>query len=93
MVQASAGRKRQARRRTLSWPNEEWPAAQSDVTAAEWGPLRITVNAAAPMGLSDAFSTWYEGLSAAEKDRYLEGVPLRRIGDAENDIGATVAFL
>jgi NAD(P)-dependent dehydrogenase (short-subunit alcohol dehydrogenase family) len=45
------------------------------------------------MGFSDAFGTWYGQLSDEEKARYLEGVPLRRIGDPEKDIGSVVAFL
>lgn len=61
--------------------------------AAEWGPLGITVNAVAPMGQSDAFAAWYDGLAEGEKDSELARVPLRRFGDPERDIGAVVAFL
>ena len=45
------------------------------------------------MGFSDAFAAWYEDLNDYERTPYLESVPLRRIGDAEYDIGATVVFL
>ena len=57
--------------------------------AAEWGPLGITISVVAPIGFSDAFGAWYEDLSEEEKARYIEGVPLRRIGDAETDIGSS----
>ena len=57
------------------------------------GPLGIRVNAVAPMGLSDAFSAWYESLGEAERAAELERVPLRRFGDPERDIGAAVVFL
>jgi NAD(P)-dependent dehydrogenase (short-subunit alcohol dehydrogenase family) len=61
--------------------------------AAEWGPLGITVNAIAPMGLSDAFAAWYDNLSPAERQAELDRIPLRRIGDPERDVGAVVVFL
>jgi NAD(P)-dependent dehydrogenase (short-subunit alcohol dehydrogenase family) len=85
---------------TEGWPGQAAYAAAKEAVrgltksaAAEWGPLGITVNAVAPMGLSDAFATWYEGLGEAEKAAELERIPLRRFGDAERDIGAAVAFL
>jgi NAD(P)-dependent dehydrogenase (short-subunit alcohol dehydrogenase family) len=85
---------------TEGWPGQAaYSAAKEAVrgltksAAAEWGPLGITVNVVAPMGFSDAFGAWYEDLSEEEKARYIEGVPLRRIGDAETDIGSVVAFL
>jgi 2-hydroxycyclohexanecarboxyl-CoA dehydrogenase len=85
---------------TEGWPGQAAYAAAKEAVrgltksaAVEWGPLGITVNAIAPMGSSDAFAAWYDSLSNADKTRYLEGVPLRRIGDAEHDIGAAVVFL
>ena len=57
------------------------------------GTARYPVNVVAPMGSSDAFGAWYNELSQEQKERYLEGVPLRRIGDPEIDIGSVVAFL
>lgn len=85
---------------TEGWPGQAAYAAAKEAVrgltksaAAEWGPLGITVNAVAPMGLSDAFAAWYEGLDDAEKTAQLERVPLRRFGDGERDIGAAVAFL
>jgi NAD(P)-dependent dehydrogenase (short-subunit alcohol dehydrogenase family) len=51
--------------------------------AVEWGPDNVRVNAICP-------------LSTADPDRFpssvAEGVPLRRVGDPETDIGAAVVF-
>jgi 2-hydroxycyclohexanecarboxyl-CoA dehydrogenase len=85
---------------TEGWPGQAAYAAAKEAVrgltksaASEWGPLGIRVNAVAPMGFSDAFGAWYNELSQEQKERYLEGVPLRRIGDPETDIGSVVAFL
>ncbi len=85
---------------TEGWPGQAAYAAAKEAVrgltkaaAAEWGPLGITVNAVAPMGVSDAFAAWYDGLGDAAKAEQLERVPLRRFGDPERDIGAVVAFL
>ena len=61
---------------TRSWANE----------LAEW---RITVNLVAPGWIP---TERHEGDPKAMKDAYASGVPMKRMGDAE-DIGEAVAFL
>ena len=85
---------------TEGWPGQAAYAAAKEAVrgltkaaAAEWGPSGITVNAIAPMGRSDAFDTWYESLTDAQKAAELERIPLRRFGDPERDVGAVVVFL
>lgn len=85
---------------TEGWPGQAAYAAAKEAVrgltksaAAEWGPLGITVNAVAPMAVSDAFAKWYEGLDPHRQALEIERVPLRRFGEAERDVGAVVAFL
>jgi 2-hydroxycyclohexanecarboxyl-CoA dehydrogenase len=85
---------------TEGWPGQAAYAAAKEAVrgltksaASEWGPLGIRVNVVAPMGFSDAFGAWFTELTEEQKERFLEGVPLRRIGDPETDIGSVVAFL
>jgi NAD(P)-dependent dehydrogenase (short-subunit alcohol dehydrogenase family) len=60
--------------------------------AREWGPLGITVNCIAPVAETPALA--YAFAERPElKGRVEERTALRRIGDAERDIGGVVAFL
>ena len=60
--------------------------------AREWGPLGITVNCIAPVAETPALV--YAFAERPElKGRVEERTALRRIGDAEFDIGGVVAFL
>jgi NAD(P)-dependent dehydrogenase (short-subunit alcohol dehydrogenase family) len=62
--------------------------------ATGWGKYGITVNTICPLSASDAYRTWFEDMLDDEgRRKHLEGIPLRRIGDAEKDIGALVVFL
>lgn len=62
--------------------------------AAGWGKYGITVNTICPLSASDAYRTWFEDMLDDEgRRKHLEGIPLRRMGDAEKDIGALVVFL
>jgi NAD(P)-dependent dehydrogenase (short-subunit alcohol dehydrogenase family) len=62
--------------------------------AAGWGQYGITVNTICPLAASDAYRTWFEGMIDDEgRRKHLEGIPMRRLGDPEKDIGALVVFL
>lgn len=62
--------------------------------AMGWGQYGITVNNICPLAPSDAYQTWFDNiLDDAGRKKHLEGIPLRRMGDPEKDIGATVVFL
>lgn len=62
--------------------------------ALGWGRYGITVNTICPLSASDAYRTWFEDMLDDEgRRKHLEGIPLRRMGDAEKDIGALVVFL
>jgi NAD(P)-dependent dehydrogenase (short-subunit alcohol dehydrogenase family) len=63
------------------------------VAAVNWGQYGITVNTICPLSPSDAYAQWFESLDAEAKRKHLEGIPLRRMGDAEKDVGALVVFL
>jgi len=62
--------------------------------AMGWGKYGITVNNVCPLAPSDAYQTWFDNILDDEgRRKHLEGIPLRRMGDPEKDIGATVVFL
>jgi NAD(P)-dependent dehydrogenase (short-subunit alcohol dehydrogenase family) len=64
----------------------------SKVAALEWGPHNIRVNVVSPFANSEGMRLWEQsdpesyGIAVAK-------VPMQRIGDTRDDIGATVAFL
>jgi NAD(P)-dependent dehydrogenase (short-subunit alcohol dehydrogenase family) len=59
--------------------------------AAEWGPYRVRVNAVSPGATRTVLGSWITGDEAVMR-RYLEKVPLGRVGDPE-DIASAVRFL
>lgn len=62
--------------------------------AMGWGQYGITVNNVCPLAPSDAYQYWFDEMLDDEgRKKHLEGIPLRRMGDPEKDIGATVVFL
>jgi NAD(P)-dependent dehydrogenase (short-subunit alcohol dehydrogenase family) len=62
--------------------------------AVGWGKYGITVNNICPLSASDAYRTWFEDFLDDEgRRKHLEGIPLRRMGDAEKDVGGLVVFL
>lgn len=71
---------------------KEAARAFTRAAASEWGPDNIRVNTIAPLGGSPSFLAWLDAKPEGP-DAYLATVPLRRIGDPENDIGAAVLFL
>lgn len=71
---------------------KEGVRALTRVAAREWGPDGIRVNVVCPF----ASSPGVEGWAKADPARFaavLKGVPLRRVGDCESDVGRVVAFL
>ncbi|MFK4235647.1 SDR family NAD(P)-dependent oxidoreductase [Pseudomonas guariconensis] len=64
----------------------------SRAAACKWGPDGIRVNVIAPHALSPELEGWMQA-HPQEAEAFLQGIPLRRVGDCENDIGRTVAWL
>jgi NAD(P)-dependent dehydrogenase (short-subunit alcohol dehydrogenase family) len=62
------------------------------VAATEWGADNIRVNVLCPFANSEGAQMW-EQYDPASYGAALAKVPLRRIGDTRDDIGAMVAFL
>jgi NAD(P)-dependent dehydrogenase (short-subunit alcohol dehydrogenase family) len=56
------------------------------VAASEWGADNIRVNVVCPVVSGDPSAAWIT-------DDGVAGIPLGRIGDAENDIGAAIVYL
>jgi len=59
------------------------------VAAREWGRHNVRVNVLCPYAASEH---WHS-LSEEEQEGRLRGVPLRRMGDPEADVGGVVVFL
>ena len=64
----------------------------SRAAAAEWGPDGIRVITVLPAATSPASEAWRRG-NPAEYERSMSSIPLRRLGDPEQEIGPAVAFL
>ena len=60
--------------------------------ACEWGVDGIRVNVIAPHALSPGLKGWIDS-NPNEAEAFFNSIPLRRVGDCEDDIGRTVAFL
>lgn len=66
--------------------------AISRVAANEWGPEGINVNMISPIALTPGVEAWRDS-SPELYDRMINGIPLRRLGDPEGDIGRVAVFL
>jgi|SRR5690625_202369 len=66
--------------------------AVSRVAANEWGPEGINVNMISPIALTEGVEAWREGAPDLY-EKMLNGIPLRRLGNPEADIGRTAVFL
>jgi len=71
---------------------KEGMRALTRAAACEWGIDGIRVNAIAPHALSPALEWWINEYPE-EAEEFKAGIPLRRIGDPESDIGRAVVFL
>ncbi len=60
--------------------------------ACEWGPDGIRANVILPLAKSPGMDWWIEN-HPKEAEMFLSTVPLRRVGDCEQDIGRFVATL
>jgi NAD(P)-dependent dehydrogenase (short-subunit alcohol dehydrogenase family) len=60
--------------------------------AAEWGPGGIRVIAVLPAATSPSAEAW-RAANPGEYARSMASIPLRRLGDPEEEIGPVVAFL
>lgn len=64
----------------------------SRVAANEWGADSINVNCIGPIANSPGVQKWSEHFPA-EYQAMVDNIPLKRIGDCENDIGRVAVFL
>lgn len=60
--------------------------------AVEWAPDGIRVNSIAPHAMSPALKWWTEN-RPEEAAEFVAGIPMKRIGDCEDDIGRAVVSL
>jgi 3-oxoacyl-[acyl-carrier protein] reductase len=60
--------------------------------AREWGPLGVRVNAVAPSAMTPAQAAYLER-EPHMRSHLIMRSPLRRMGDAEQDIGRAIGFL
>lgn len=61
--------------------------------ATGWGQYGITVNTVCPMVATPLFDVWWQRMSEAERETQLAMIPMRRMGDGEQDVGALIVFL
>jgi NAD(P)-dependent dehydrogenase (short-subunit alcohol dehydrogenase family) len=80
-----------------NWPGFSGYAATKEAiraltrtSASEWGPYGITVNVISPASVGPSMS---ETFSDEARDMMMQQIPLRRFGDAEQDIGRAVVYL
>ncbi|SUE13964.1 putative oxidoreductase [Rhodococcus gordoniae] len=66
--------------------------ALTRAAACEWGKDGIRVNAVAPHARTPGLERWIAA-RPEEAAAFIASIPMRRIGDAESDIGRAVAFL
>lgn len=63
------------------------------VAATGWGKYGITVNTVCPMVATPLFDVWWQSLGEDERAHQLSMIPMRRMGDGEQDVGGLIVFL
>ncbi|GAB3114416.1 SDR family oxidoreductase [Aestuariicella hydrocarbonica] len=71
---------------------KEGVRALTRAAASEWGADNIRANVILPHATSPALKGWIEN-NPAEAEAFIASIPMRRIGDCEQDIGKFVALL
>ena len=61
--------------------------------ATGWGKYGITVNTVCPMVATPLFNIWWDQRTEGEKAAHMDAIPLRRMGDSEEDVGGLILFL
>lgn len=61
--------------------------------AVGWGKYGITVNTICPMVFTPMFDKWWDARTVTERENHMNAIPMRRMGDAQDDVGALVVFL
>jgi NAD(P)-dependent dehydrogenase (short-subunit alcohol dehydrogenase family) len=64
----------------------------SRVAANEWGPEGIRVNVICPFANSPGMVAWSQ-IDPKSYEAMVRRIPLRRVGDCEDDIGRTAVYL
>jgi NAD(P)-dependent dehydrogenase (short-subunit alcohol dehydrogenase family) len=72
---------------------KEGVRALAKTAATEWGRYGITVNTICPIASTPLYESWFTSLDDGEKQAFLDSIPMGRMGDAEQDVGALIVFL
>ena len=64
----------------------------SRVAATEWGEFGINVNVVCPLAMTKALENWKEEYPELY-DRTIQGIPMQRFADPQEDIGKLCVFL
>ena len=64
----------------------------SRVAAAEWGPDGVRVNVVCPLAMTESLAQWKEAYPELFA-KTIQGIPLGRFADPEQDIGRVCVFL
>lgn len=64
----------------------------SRVAATEWGEFKINVNVVCPLAMTESLEKWREEYPELY-ERTIQGIPMGRFADPENDIGKLCVFL